>query len=148
MASIQQVALTITPVPNSTNVSVSVGYVVSASNHDLASEQHYREVCQLIGDDTPGDGTDDILRTLFDGTTVFSGNGAHFTRALQLFLPRSVLDEDNEGPFIQADENPGEGHVDTNSDQPGKQPRPAGGYWAGRRLTARQRPDASAPAGA
>jgi hypothetical protein len=39
-----------------------------------------------------------------NGTTVFSGNGAHFTRALQLFLPRSVLDEDNEGPFIQADE--------------------------------------------
>ena len=104
MASIQQVALTITPVPNSTNVSVSVGYVVSASNHDLASEQNYREVCQLIGDDTPGDGTDDILRTLFDGTTVFSGNSAHFTRALQLFLPRSALDEDNEGPFIQADE--------------------------------------------
>ena len=29
----------------------------------------------------------------------------------------------------------GEGHFDTNSDQPGKQPRPAGGYWAGRRLT-------------
>ena len=76
MASIQQVALTITPVPDSTNVSVSVGYVVSASNHDLASEQNYREVCQLIGDDTPGDGTDDILRTLFDGTTVFSGNSA------------------------------------------------------------------------
>ena len=42
MASIQQVALTITPVPNSTNVSVSVGYVVSASNHDLASEQRWQ----------------------------------------------------------------------------------------------------------
>jgi len=39
MASIQQVRLTITPVPNSANVSVDVGYVVSASNHDLATEQ-------------------------------------------------------------------------------------------------------------
>jgi hypothetical protein len=104
MASIQQVRLTITPVPNSANVSVDVGYVVSASNHDLATEQNYREICQLIGDDTPGDGTDDILRAIFDATTVFTGNIPHFTRAIQLFLPRSVLDEDNEGPFIQADE--------------------------------------------
>jgi hypothetical protein len=104
MASIQQVRLTITPVPNSANVSVDVGYVVSASNHDLATEQNYREICQLIGDDTPGDGTDDILRAIFDATTVFTGNSPHFTRAIQLFLRRSVLDEDNEGPFIQADE--------------------------------------------
>ena len=104
MASVQPVTLTITPVPNSTNVSVGVGYVVSASSHDLATDQHYREVCQLIGDDTPGDGTDDVLRTIFEETTVFSGNSAHFTRAIQLFLPRSVLDEDNDGPFIQADE--------------------------------------------
>ena len=104
MASIQQVRLTITPVPNSANVSVDVGYVVSASNHDLATEQNYREICQLIGDDTPGDGTDDILRAIFDATTVFTGNIPHFTRAIQLFLPQSVLDEDNEGPFIQADE--------------------------------------------
>jgi hypothetical protein len=104
MASVQPVTLTITPIPNSTNVSVGVGYVVSASSHDLATDQHYREVCQLIGDDTPGDGTDDVLRTIFEATTVFSGNSAHFTRAIQLFLPRSVLDEDNEGPFIQADE--------------------------------------------
>jgi hypothetical protein len=104
MASVQPVTLTITPIPNSTNVSVGVGYVVSASSHDLATDQHYREVCQLIGDDTPGDGTDDVLRTIFEATTVFSGNSAHFTRAIQLFLPRSVLDEDNDGPFIQADE--------------------------------------------
>ena len=76
MASIQQVHLTITPVPNSANVSVDVGYVVSASNHDLATEQNYREICQLIGDDTPGDGTDDILRAIFDATTVFTGNSA------------------------------------------------------------------------
>jgi hypothetical protein len=104
MASIQQVTLAITPVPNSANVSIDVGYVVSGSSHDLATGQNYREVCQLIGDDTPGDGTDDILRTIFDATTVFTGNSVHFTRAIQLFLPRSVLDEDNEGPQIQEDE--------------------------------------------
>ena len=104
MASVQPITLTITPVPNSANVSVSVGYVVSGTGHDLATEQNYREVCQLIGDDTPGDGTDDILRTIFETTTVFTGNNVHFTRAIQLFLPLSALDEDNEGPFIQEDE--------------------------------------------
>jgi len=102
MASIQQVNLTITPVVNSANVIVDVGYVVSGSSYDLATGQHYREVCQLIGDDTPGDGTDDILRTIFDTTTVFNGNS--FTRVIQLALPRSALDEDSEGPQIQGDE--------------------------------------------
>ena len=102
MASIQQVNLAITPVPNSANVIVDVGYVVSGSSHDIATQQNYREVCQLIGDDTPGDGTDDILRTIFDTTTVFSGNS--FQRVLQVVVPRSVLDEDNDGPQIQEDE--------------------------------------------
>jgi hypothetical protein len=102
MASITPITLTIQPVPNSANVSVQVGYVVSGTSHDLATEQNYREVCQLIGDDTPGDGTDDILRTLFDTTTVFTGSA--FTRAIQLFMPLSELDEDREGPFIQEDE--------------------------------------------
>ena len=104
MASIQPITLSIQRVPNSNNVSVQVGYVVSASGHDLATEQNYREVCQLIGDDTPGDGTDDILRTIFDNTTVFGGTSVHFTRAIQLFLPASVLDEDNSGPFLESDE--------------------------------------------
>jgi len=102
MASIQQVNLAITPVPNSANVIVDVGYVVSGSSHDIATQQHYREVCQLIGDDTPGDGTDDVLRTIFDSTTVCSGNS--FQRVLQVVVPRSVLDEDNDGPQIQEDE--------------------------------------------
>jgi hypothetical protein len=42
-----------------------------------------------------------VIARRIDGpyaTTVFSGNSVHF------ILPRSVLDEDNEGPFIQADE--------------------------------------------
>jgi len=97
MASIGPVTLTITPVPNSTNVSVGVGYVVSGSGHDLATEQNYQEVCHLIGDDTPGDGTDDILRKIFEDVTVFTGNTVSFTRAIQLFLPASALDEDNNG---------------------------------------------------
>lgn len=103
MASIQPVTLTITPAPNG-NVSVQVGYVVSGNGHDLATEQNYREVCQLIGDDTPGDGRDDILRTVFDGTTVFTGNNVAFQRAIQLFMPLSELDEDSGGPIIQEDE--------------------------------------------
>lgn len=106
MALIQSIKLTITPVTNSENVSVYVGYIVSGSNFDVSSEQSYREVCELIGDDTPGDGTDDPLRIrkLLDTTTVFSANTAHFTRAIQLFIPLSALDEDNEGPAIEEDE--------------------------------------------
>jgi hypothetical protein len=90
MASIQPISLRITRVPNSANVSIDVGYVVSASDHDLAAEQNYREVCELIGDDTPGDGTDDILRTILDTTTVFGGTSVHITRAIQFFLPASA----------------------------------------------------------
>jgi hypothetical protein len=82
MASIQSITLSITPVDNSANVSVYVGYVVSGTSHDVATEQNYREICQLIGDDTPGDGTDDVLRTIFDTTTVFTGNSVQFTRAI------------------------------------------------------------------
>lgn len=104
MASIQPINLRITRVPNSANVSIDVGYVVSASNHDLATEQNYREVCELIGDDTPGDGTDDIIRTILDTTTVFGGTGVHITRAIQFFLPASALDEDSGRPFLEEDE--------------------------------------------
>lgn len=103
MASIQPVTLSIARVPNSSTVSVQVGYVVSASSHDLATEQNYREICHLIGDDTPGDGSDDVLRTLLDTTTVFSGNTVHITRAIQLFMPASALDEDNRF-FLDEDE--------------------------------------------
>lgn len=66
MASISPITLRIINVPNSSNASVDVGYTFSASSHDLATQQHYREVCELIGDDVPGDGTDDLLRTLRD----------------------------------------------------------------------------------
>jgi hypothetical protein len=95
MASIGPVSLRIINVPNSGNASIDVGYTVSASSHDLATEQNYREVCELIGDDTPGDGTDDILQRLRDDVTIFvSGGPQHFTRAIQVFVPQSLLDED------------------------------------------------------
>ena len=103
MASIQPVTLTITPVPNSSNVSVYVGYVVVGNSSDLTSEQRYREVCELIGDDTPGDGTDDVIRTLFDATTAFTDHQA-FTRAIQLFMPLSELNEDSGRPIFDDDE--------------------------------------------
>jgi hypothetical protein len=94
MASIGPVTLRIINVPNSANASIDVGYTVSASSHDLATEQNYREVCELIGDDTPGDGTDDVLQKLKEEIIVFSSNAPHLTRAIQTFVPQSLLDED------------------------------------------------------
>ena len=105
MASIESVTLTIMPVPNSAMVSVNVGYRVRGSSHDIAAEQNYRELCQLIGDDTPGDKTDDILYNLLDQTTAFSGTGPNsLQRAIQHFVPVSILDEDSGGPFLEEDE--------------------------------------------
>ncbi len=103
MASIQPITLRISPTLPNGMVSVDISYVVSASNHDLASEQNYREVCVLIGDDTPGDGTDDIIRTVVDQTLVFSGTFPHQSRAIQFFMPASQLNEDA-GTFFDADE--------------------------------------------
>lgn len=94
MASIGPITLRIIDVPNSGNASIDVGYIVSASSHDLATEQNYREVCELIGDDTPGDGTDDVLQKLREEIIVFNSNTPHLTRAIQAFVPKSLLDED------------------------------------------------------
>jgi hypothetical protein len=102
MASIGPVNLRIIDVPNSSNASIDVGYTVSASSHDLATQQHYREVCELIGDDTPGDGTDDVLRTLRDEVIDFSDHPS-FTRAIQVFVPVGLLDEDR-GVVTQEDD--------------------------------------------
>jgi hypothetical protein len=102
MASIGPVSLRIIDVPNSSNASIDVGYTVSASSHDLATQQHYREVCELIGDDTPGDGTDDVLRTLREEIIDFADHPS-FTRAIQVFVPVSLLDEDR-GIVTQEDD--------------------------------------------
>jgi hypothetical protein len=104
MATIGPITLTIGPGNSPTNASVQVGYVVSASNHDLASAQTYRDVCELIGDDTPGDGTDDILLKLREEVIVFTSNTPHFTRAIQQFVPLTKLDEDAGTLIPQEDE--------------------------------------------
>ncbi|HEY0458614.1 MAG TPA: hypothetical protein VGC97_05630 [Pyrinomonadaceae bacterium] len=104
MASIKPITLTIVPNPNNGKFIVNVNYVVSASPNDVATEQNYREVCQLIGDDTPGDGTDDIIKTLRDGTLVFDGIFSHLTRNIQLEMNRSDLDEDRGLITPEADE--------------------------------------------
>ena len=103
MASIKPITLTITPNTNNGKLIVYVHYVISASPNDVATEQNYREVCELIGDDTPGDGKDDVIKTLSDGTTVFDGIFSHLTRIFQVELSRSELDEDS-GPILQDDE--------------------------------------------
>jgi hypothetical protein len=104
MASITPVSLSITPVPNSPLVSIYVGYEVHLNSQDIATQQNYREVCHLIGDDTPGDGTDDIIRTIYDATTFYDGTFQQFSRAIQLFMPASQLDEDRTAPFQEDDE--------------------------------------------
>ena len=70
MASIDFIILTITRVPNTANVSVTVEYRLAGDAFDVALQTPYREVCQLIGDDKPG-GTDVIIRTLRDALVHF-----------------------------------------------------------------------------
>ncbi len=103
MATIGPITLTIGPGNSPSNASVQVGYSVSASNHDLASAQTYQDLCELIGDDTPGDGTDDLLVKLREEIIVFTSNTPHFTRAIQQFVPLTKLDED--AGFIALEED-------------------------------------------
>lgn len=100
MAKIQPINLSIAPNPNNNGkFLINISYVVSAGPNDSLSEQNYREVCELIGDDTPGDGTDDIIRTISDGRLVFDNVFSHIQRSFQLELSRSDLDEDNATAF-------------------------------------------------
>src|SRR5262249_28893635 len=95
------------PLPNSPEVSVNVSYQLAGDAVDVALQQPYREICQLIGDDTPGDGTDDILLTLVDTTTFFpdpATSNPVLQRSINRVLPLSALDEDSDGPFIEEDE--------------------------------------------
>ena len=63
MATIGPVTLTITHKPNG-RLLFNLHYTITGSDYDKATEMSYREVCQVIGDDTPGDGTDDVIDTL------------------------------------------------------------------------------------
>jgi hypothetical protein len=102
MASIKPIFLQISP-PVNANVNVFVRYGITFNNHDIATKQNYREVCQLIGDDTPGDGIDDALHTVLNTTTVFNG-ALEVDRSMSFLLPARKLDEDNGRPFPEADE--------------------------------------------
>lgn len=104
MATINPINLAITRINNTNFVRVKLDYTITGSNHDIASEMSYREVCRIIGDDTPGDGTDDILGTLLDNTITFTGTNTGFGRGFSLVLPLSLLDEDSGGVLPQGDE--------------------------------------------
>jgi len=104
MASIQRVTLKIQKVPNSPKLFIQVGYSVTGSTLDTVQLQPYREVCQLIGDDTPGDGTDDLISKIFDTTTVFFPGLPKQTRVLGLELPASQFDEDSGGIIPKEDQ--------------------------------------------
>jgi hypothetical protein len=106
MASITPIFLNIKNSPtNPANFEVFVGYTVEFNNDDLETKQHYREICQLIGDDTPGDGIDDALHTVLNTITVFDGGTTGVGRFMTFEVPKTRLDEDNPGsPFPFADE--------------------------------------------
>jgi hypothetical protein len=82
-----------------------ISYTIAATQHDAPHEQAYREVVQLIGDDTPAgpgeDGVDDIVPggKMWDGTVVFTTSEVAFTQIRELTLPPQALDEDR-GPGI------------------------------------------------
>jgi hypothetical protein len=88
------------------NALIEVFYGVLAETRDLATQQPYREICRLIGDDTPGDGADDIVAdgTLFNAITVFTESSPEFTRVLNRTLPLSNLNEDTGELFPDDDE--------------------------------------------
>jgi hypothetical protein len=49
-------------------------------------------------------GTDDLLRVVRDVTSQFSGTAVEIVRDTVFDLPKSLFDEDNNGPLSQADE--------------------------------------------
>jgi hypothetical protein len=104
MATVGPITLKIDPSPRPEEVSIYVGYVVTASPHDIQNDQHYRETCILIGDDT-GVANDVAIRggTMYDQTTIFGGSFNTFQRAEQKFIPSAALNEDNNTP-LQEDE--------------------------------------------
>ncbi|HZR02947.1 MAG TPA: hypothetical protein VFA81_07240 [Burkholderiales bacterium] len=105
MAFITPITLRIFKKPNSTtNLFAEVRYSINADGKDVPNNQRYREVCELIGDDTPGDGTDDLLRVLRDETSQFGGTAVEIVHDTVFDLPKTLFDEDNNGLFNQADE--------------------------------------------
>ena len=105
MASISSVNLQI--FERSGSALIQVGYTITATHHDALHEQAYRELVQLVGDDSgPGeDGRSEVIPggTVWDGVVVFTTAQVAFTRSHEITLPSGVLDEDP-GPVIRADE--------------------------------------------
>lgn len=107
MASISYVNLRIIdgmPVPG--EALIQVKYTLTASHHDAPCGQAYREVVELVGDDSSlgEDGQSDVIPggTLFDGTVVFSNFSLAFTQIREKTLPSAILDADP-GPIIRTD---------------------------------------------
>jgi hypothetical protein len=100
---VSAVALTITRVGE--NAVAKVAYVIEGDIEDSSSGQTYLEVCRLIGDDTPGDGIDDVIsRGEMLRTTTILGPHTRIERALTITLPAINLDEDRGGNFLETDE--------------------------------------------
>jgi len=105
MAFVTPITLRIFAKPNSTtNLFAEVRYTIHADGKDVPNNQSYREVCELIGDDTPGDGTDDLLKVVRDVTSQFGGTAVEIVHDTVYDLPKTLFDEDNNGTFNQADE--------------------------------------------
>jgi hypothetical protein len=105
VAFITPIQLRIFAKPDSpTNVFAEVSYAIQADGNDVETSRKYREVCELIGDDTPGDGTDDALKVVRDVTSEFNGTTVKIMHDTVYDLPKTLFDEDNNGVFSQADE--------------------------------------------
>ncbi len=85
---------------------IEVRYTITGDIRDRITNQPYVEICRLIGDDTPGDGTDDIIRdgTLQDKVVAFTFGRPDIPRVIKAKLPASFLDEDSGGPALDVDE--------------------------------------------
>ena len=105
MAFVTPITLSIFAKPNSTtNLFAEVRYTIHEDGKDVANNQKYREVCELIGDDTPGDGTDEVLKVVRDVTSQFGGTASEIVHDTVYDLPKTLFNEDNNGVFNQADE--------------------------------------------
>lgn len=81
------------------NATVHVSYTVSFSSYDIHSNQQYRMVCRLVGDDTPEGNADDAiangnLTPLFFGQLIQADGQTSKTFSFTKTLAKSNLDED------------------------------------------------------
>ncbi len=80
---------------------VEVAYDINFDSYDQSSNQHYVEVCRLMGDDTnvgdpPGAGADDVLgfvTPIFLRNTASNGQPTLSRRWTKTF-PKGTIDED------------------------------------------------------